>query len=200
MDHLRYSGLHFEAQRQAFLAIVRDDPLVREALLRARDLDLPHWRIVSGLLYNSVWNALTGRPSGHGIKDVDLFYFDPADLSWEAEDTVIVRGEQIFDGLPVPVEIRNEARVHLWFEKRFGQPYPPLSSCEEGIDRFASKTHAVGVRLLGDDALDLYAPFGLDDIFSFRIVPNRILDNAATHHAKGARAAANWPEVTVVAW
>ncbi|MEI5679113.1 MULTISPECIES: nucleotidyltransferase family protein [unclassified Mesorhizobium] len=200
MSHLRFSGLSDVAQKQAFLDIIWRDVLVREALKRARDLALPQWRIVSGALYNTVWNDLTGKPSGYGIKDVDLFYFDPSDLSYEAEDRAIRRGQEVFTGLARPVEIRNQARVHLWFEKHFGQPYPPLSSSEEGIDRFASKTHAVGVRLMHDDTIDLYAPFGLDDIFSFRITPNRIIDNSNTHMAKGARAIATWPEVSVVPW
>ncbi len=200
MSHLRFSGLSDVAQKQTFLDIIWRDELVRDALKRARDLDLLQWRIVSGALYNTVWNSLTKKPSGYGIKDVDLFYFDASDLSYEAEDTAIRRGLEVFKGLARPVEIRNQARVHLWFEKHFGQPYPPLSSAEEGIDRFASKTHAVGVRLMPDDTLDLYAPFGLDDIFSFRITPNRVIDNNRTHMAKGARAIAAWPEVSVVPW
>jgi hypothetical protein len=200
MSHLRFSGLSNDAQKQAFLDIIWRDELVREALKRARDLDLAQWRIVSGALYNTVWNSLTGKPSGYGIKDVDLFYFDASDLSYEAEDQAIRRGEKVFASLSRPVEIRNQARVHLWFEKHFGQSYPPLSSSEEGIDRFASKTHAVGVRLMPDDTLDLYAPFGLDDIFSFRITPNRIIDNSRTHMEKAERAAANWPEISVVPW
>jgi hypothetical protein len=200
MDHLRFSGLPFERQREALLAILRADPLVRAALEVARGLDLPDWWIVSGALYNTVWNALTGRASGHGIKDVDLFYFDAADLSWEAEDAVIRRAAPLFSELPVPVEIRNQARVHLWYEGHFGQPYPPLGSSRDGIDRFACTTHAMGARLDGDGALDLYAPFGLDDVFSFRLVPNRVLDNRATHERKAARAMPLWPELTVVPW
>lgn len=200
MQHLRFSGLSFDRQRDAFEAILRGDPLVTAALEAARAFDLPGWRIVSGALYDTVWNALTDRPSGHGIKDVDLFYFDASDLSWEAEDAVIHQAAPSFDGLPLPVEIRNQARVHLWYEDHFGQPYPPLASCEEGIDRFACTTHAVGVRLCADDRLDLYAPFGLDDIFSFRLVPNRVLDNRATHEKKAARALPLWPELTVVPW
>lgn len=200
MHHLRFSGLPFEHQREAFLAILQADPLVRTALETARRLGLPDWWIVSGALYNTVWNALTGRASGHGVKDVDLFYFDAADLTWEAEDAVIRRAAPLFTDLPVPVEIRNQARGHLWYEGHFGQPYPPLGSSREGIDRFACKTHAVGVRLGVDGTLDLYAPFGLDDIFSFRLVPNRVLDNRATHEKKAARALVHWPELAVVPW
>ncbi|RUZ94018.1 nucleotidyltransferase family protein, partial [Mesorhizobium sp. M7A.F.Ca.US.006.01.2.1] len=94
MDPLSYSGLPLEEQRAAFLAIVLADPLLRDALARARTLDLPDWLVVSGALYNSVWNHLTGKPSGYGIRDVDLFYFDDSDLSYEAEDAVIRRAEK----------------------------------------------------------------------------------------------------------
>ena len=47
---------------------------------------------------------------------------------------------------------------------------------------------------------ELVAPFGLDDIFSFRITPNRVMDNNQTHVAKGARAKECWPEIEVVPW
>lgn len=80
------------------LDIVWRDALVRDFLLRARDLALPQWRIVSGVLYNTVRNALTGRPSGYGVRDVDLFYFDAGDVSYAAEDGVIQRAAAAFDG------------------------------------------------------------------------------------------------------
>ncbi len=38
-------------------------------------------------------------------------YFDPRDLSWEAEGTAIQAATPIFVGLSVAVEVRNEARV-----------------------------------------------------------------------------------------
>jgi hypothetical protein len=90
--------------------------------------------------------------------------------------------------------------VHLWFEQRFGHPYPKLGSSADALARFASRTHAVGVRLWADDSLDLVAPFGLDDIFSFRIVPNKAIDNRVTHQEKAARAKRQWPEITVIPW
>jgi len=56
------------------------------------------------------------------------------------------------------------------------------------------------VRFDGSGELDLVAPFGLDDIFSFRIAPNRALDNQRTHETKGKRAKEYWPEISVVPW
>lgn len=144
MRHLRYSGLPFEEQRAAFLGIIAADPLLAETLARVHELALPDWLVVSGALYNSVWNHLTGKPPGYGIKDVDLFYFDDADLSYEAEDAVIRRAAKHFEGLTLPVEVRNQARVHLWYPKKFGQECPRYTSASESISYFASKTHAVG--------------------------------------------------------
>jgi hypothetical protein len=76
---------------------------------------LPQWRLVAGCLYQTVWNVLTGRPRGTGIRDYDLIYFDE-DLSWAAEDAVIRRAVATARGCVGPVETRNQARVHLWFE------------------------------------------------------------------------------------
>jgi hypothetical protein len=200
MDHLRFSGLDFEKQRAVLIDILKADTLTRSALQRARAFDLPDWMIVSGAIYNTVWNSLTGKPSGYGIKDIDLFYFDASDLSWEAEDAVIKAGEKHFAELPVAVEIRNQARVHLWYPERFGRQCPAYRSSAHSLGYFASKTHAVGVRLAGTGAFEVTAPFGLDDIFSFRIVPNRVIDNQATHEEKAARAKQQWPEISVVPW
>ncbi len=200
MSHLRFSGLPLQKQQAAFLDIVRSSALLTDILNHARQLDLPDWYIVSGALYNLVWNRLTNRPEAHGIKDIDLFYYDASDLTYEAEDRIIKAGDKLFSDVPLPVEIRNQARVHLWYEKHFGLVCPPLRSSENSIGRFASKTHAVGIRLEADGGLKLYAPFGLNDIFSFRIIPNPVADNRATYQAKALRAQQNWPEVTVVPW
>ncbi len=200
MHHLRHSGLPFADQAAALKTILRADPIVWKALELARDLTLPDGMVVSGAIYNSVWNSLTGKPSGHGIKDIDLFYCDGADLSYEAEDAVIRRAAAHFECLPLPVEVRNQARVHLWYPDRFGRICPAYRSSAEALGYFASRTHAVGVRLTVANDIDVIAPFGLDDIFSFRITPNRVMDNRETHEAKGERAVRLWPQITVEHW
>lgn len=186
--------------RAELVEILSGDPLVAIVLERARSLALRDWMLVSGAIYQTVWNRRTARPSGHGLKDVDLVWFDPEDLSFEAEDRVIRRAEAVFADLPVPVELRNQARVHLWFETRFGSPYAPLTSSAESLLRYASICHAVGARLGDDGELEVYAPFGLDDVFALRIRPNRVLANAATHAEKAARMKALWPELTIEPW
>ena len=186
--------------QRAFEQIVRDDPDLMRLLSAARDLGLPQWRLVAGCLYQTVWNVLTGRRRGAGIKDYDLIYFDASAPSWAAEDSVISEVATAVPPLPGPVEVRNQARVHLWFEQRFGAPYPPLACADDALLRYASVVHAVGVRLQQDDRLDVVAPFGLADLFAMVIRPNRVMDNRVSHGAKAARAKAIWPEVTVIPW
>ena len=187
-------------QRDRFEAILRADPDLMTLLERLRDLGLPQWRLVAGCLYQTVWNVLTGRPRGTGIKDYDVAYYDAADLSWEAEDAIIRRVAAGTRGCVGPVEVRNQARVHLWFRERFGLPYPRLASTDEALGYYASIVHAVGVRLEPDGRLDIAAPFGLDDVFALQIRPNCALPNGASHDSKAARAKATWPEVIVVRW
>jgi len=200
MNHLRHSGLPFADQAAALKTILRADPIVWNALELACGLDLPDWMMVSGAIYNSVWNSLVGEPPGHGIKDIDLFYCESTDLSYEAEDAVIRRAATHFERLPLPVEVRNQARVHLWYPDRFGRTCPAYRSSAEALGYFASRTHAVGVRLTPAGDLEIVAPFGLDDIFSFRITPNKVMDNRETHTAKGERAARLWPQIIVEPW
>lgn len=199
-DHLRFSGASHQIQVETVKAIIRRQPVLMAILQRLRDMALPDPLLGSGAIYNSVWNELTGRPALTGIKDADVVYFDDSDLSYEAEDRVIRRAAERFGDLPIPVEVRNQARVHLWFPEKFGSPYPQLRSSAEMMEYFASKTHAVAARLEDDDAISIFAPFGLDDMFSFRITPNTALDNRKTHHTKAERALGIWPELTIIPW
>ncbi len=98
---------------------------------RLRSLALPQWRLVAGCLYQTVWNVLTDRTRGTGIKDYDLIYYEGDDLSWAAEDAVIRRVAAATHDCVGPVEVRNQARVHLWFADRFGCAYPQLTSADE---------------------------------------------------------------------
>ena len=178
-------------------AILRGAPRLMQVLETARDLDLTDWLLFSGAIYQCVLNDLTGRDPDYGIKDYDLGYFDPADTSYEAEDRVIKRVAAAFaPPLREAVEVRNQARVHLWFEGRFGEPYAPLSDTAEALTRFVSPTFAVGARLEPDGRMTLVAPFGLDDLFALRIRPNPGRPSP-NYPAIAEAARRRWPELRI---
>lgn len=184
----------------ALVAILRSLPDLMAILTAMRDLKLADAWLVSGGIYQTTWNILTGRPFDHGIKDYDIIYFDGSDLSYDAEDRIIKAVDAALPHLADKLETRNQARVHLWYEKRFGSAYRPLTCSIEALTNYASKTHAVAARLTGGGEIELRAPFGLSNLFAMRMVPNLALDNRKTHEEKSRRMAALWPELSVVSW
>ncbi|MEV4875881.1 nucleotidyltransferase family protein [Streptomyces cyaneofuscatus] len=181
-------------------SVLSRNEVLTEVMARAAALELPGCYVTAGCLFQTVWNVVTGRPSTHGIKDYDIFYFDGTDLSWEAEDAVIKMGQEVFAGLPAEVEIRNEARVHLWYEEKFGVPCQPYDSTEAAIDSFAATTCCLGVRLEPGGGWRVYAPHGLSDVFNLVVRPNPVLAPREVYEAKAARWRDEWPELTVLPW
>lgn len=194
------SRLPLDEQLQALRATLSSNPTLIAVLDRAAALALPGWYLTAGCLFQTIWNVTTGRPPEQGIKDYDLFYFDPADLSWEAEDRAIRAGRDAFAGLPAEVEIRNQARVHLWYEEKFGVPCPPHPSTEAAIDTFAATTCCLGIRLEPGGHWRVYAPHGLADIFNLLLRPNPALAPREVYEAKAARWRGEWPGLRVMPW
>jgi hypothetical protein len=177
-----------------FLSAILRNPCNAALLQRLPDLGLPDCWLVSGSLFQTVWNIQCGLPLTHGIKDYDVFYFDP-DTSWEAEDAFIQRGHALLGDLGITVEIRNQARVHLWYEKKFGAPYPPLTRATDGIDRFLMPCAQVGISPDGR----LYVPKGLDDIAAMVVRPNPVANYSRDRYLEKARRwQAQWPRLTII--
>ena len=192
--------LPVDGQLAALRETLERNDVLMEVLARTATLELPGWYVTAGCLFQTVWNVVTGRPPTHGIRDYDVFYFDDRDLSWEAEDRVIKAGREVFAGLPAEVEIRNEARVHLWYEEKFGTPCPPYTSTEAAIDHFAATTCCLGIRLEPDGRWRVYAPHGLSDVFNLVVRPNPVLAPRTVYETKAARWREVWPELVVLDW
>jgi hypothetical protein len=183
-------------QREAeFRRIIANDPDIAAMLAAMRTFDAPDLWLVSGVLFQTVWNVLEGRPRGHGILDYDLFYFDP-DTSEEVEDRWIKRAVAHFAFAPREVQLRNQARVHLWYPKKFAIPYPQLHSSCDGIRQFLMPACMVGVNA----SHEIFAPLGLDDIFDRIIRPNPLWDGPPrdSYLEKARRYMQDWPTVRLI--
>jgi hypothetical protein len=184
--------------RTDFLVLALRNPVNAAIADVLREMALPDAWMVAGCLTQTAWNALTGRPITYGINDYDIFYFDP-DTSWEAEDAVIKRVQTRLRDLDARIEVRNQARVHLWYPAKHGKPYAPLRRATEGIDRFLTVNTQVGIRRT-DNGDDVYAPKAFDDIANMVVRPNPSPNfSPANYAAKAARWKALWPELTVMA-
>lgn len=185
--------------RNEFQRIIADDPEMCALLSAMRSFEAPDLWLVSGALFQTVWNALGGHLRGHGIDDYDLFYFDP-NTSEEAEDRWIKRAANHLAFVKHPVQLRNQARVHLWYPQKFGIAYPQLTCSCDGVDQFLVQASVVAVRQPSADALDIYAPLGLEDIFNRTLRPNPLWQGPPRKEfeTKCNRYRRDWPELTIV--
>lgn len=181
------------------LAAVLADPVCAELVERLPALDLPDWWIAAGAVFQNVWNHVEGRPPGWGITDYDVFYCDDGDLGWEAEDAVIRRVDDACADLGARLEVRNQARVHLWYAEKFGVPATPFRRATDGIDAFVATTCQVGITREAE-GLRVYAPHGLEDVFALRLRPHRARPLQDVYEAKARDYQRRWPSLTVEPW
>jgi uncharacterized protein len=171
---------------------------ITEIIKRVPELEIPNWYLVAGCVAQTVWNELHGFPLASNIRDYDLVYYDNLDLSYEAEDQIIKRASSVFSCISALVEVRNEARVHLWYEKRFGHPIVQYNSVEDAISSFHCTATTIGIKSDGNGRFRFYAPFGLDDLFSLVIRPNKRQARKEIYTEKAERWKKIWPNLNVI--
>ena len=164
----------------------RNTPLY-DIIKQASKLDLENYYIGAGCITQTVWNHLSGLDLTHGISDVDFVYFNHEDLP-------IHLTSDVFD-----IDITNQAKVHLWHEDYFGYGIEPYTSVEHAIDSWPTAATAVGVRLEGDE-LKVYAPFGLDDIFSMTVRANKVKIAEEIYIQKVEKWKKKWDKLTIIPW
>ena len=181
------------------MAQLRGSSVLWECLERLAGLGLPDWYLGAGCIAQTVWNAAHGKPAAADIDDYDVVYFDARDLmeSGENEATAMVR--EAMNGLPVAVDVKNQARVHLWYRQRFGYDIVPYASTEDAIASWPTTATAIGVRL-EHGRLRVFAPLGLDDLLGLVVRANRVQITPEIYRRKVSRWVRHWPKLTALPW
>jgi hypothetical protein len=173
-------------------------PAIRCLLDRWHAIDLPDARLSGSLIAQARWNEVFGFDAHHGIDDADIVYFDGGDLSQETELAAERRIAALFADLPVRVDVKNQARVHLWYRAKFGYAIEPYRSIAGAIATFPTTSSAVG--LCGGDGRDIIAPFGLADLLHPRVRANAAQITEAYFGKKAARWRRFWPDLEILPW
>ena len=74
------------------------------------------------------------------------------------------------------------------------------SSDVEKQDTFLNQSSCFGVCPDSDGSLDVYAPFGFEDLFAMVVRPNPRRDVPKVYYEKADRWRQLWPTLTVVPW
>jgi len=187
------------AAHRSLRSIVAESPVLNTILTRWADINLPDCWLSGSAIAQTAWNAAFGLAPEYGLADVDLVHFDKTDLTEEAEARQAARLHELFADMPVRIDAKNEARVHLWYEAKFGYPIEPYRSSEHAISTFPTTAGAVGIRP-ETGGLSVFAPFSLDDLLSCTVRPNKVQITEAIYEAKVARWRSCWPSLTIVNW
>jgi hypothetical protein len=158
-------------------------------------LGLPDAWLSGSLLVQAWWNICFYRPPLHGIADADIIYFDPTDLSEAAEAGAAAHVASIFTDLPIRLDVKNQARVHLWYPDRFGKMIAPYRSAQDATKSFPTTVSAVAI-----DDRRISAPFGLDDFLAPVVRANATLIDRAFYEHKAQRWADCWPDLPILPW
>jgi hypothetical protein len=96
-------------------------------------------------------------------------------------------------------DVKNQARVHLWYEARFGYPIEPYRSSAGAIDTFPTTAGSIGIRPARGE-LAAYTAFGLDDLLNLKVRPNKRQVTREIYCKKVDRWKALWPMLDIVDW
>lgn len=179
-------------------AIIRATPWMMRVLGAARACAPPGWWVGGGVLRDLVWDRLHGDFDPARVHDVDLAFFDPVD--WSHGREVALEGALAARLEGVVWDVKNQAAVHTWYERRFGVTVTPLRSVAEGVATWPETATAVAVHLDVHDRLKVLAPCGLTDLLEgvCRRNPRRVTAERYRKRLVCKQVAERWPKVVIV--
>lgn len=194
-----YQNQILSIQEEALLCLLKQDRELYKIIESVSALRIPALYVGGGSIAQTVWNHLFAKPIGYGISDVDIVYCD-ATLNDRKDRLIKDDIISTIDQSNYAIDITNEAKVHLWYKKAFGFQIPPYSSTEEAISTWPSTATSIGVYLDKKNELQLFAPYGLSDLFAGILRPNKTMISQAIYEEKVQKWRSKWPDLRVIDW
>ena len=156
-------GMNTLKNKAQILDSFRENPDMMAILTIIRDLELNDSWLAAGSVRNFIWNLLSDKPAFDCETDVDVIFFDP-DVSYE--ETLAIESKLREDFPQYQWELKNQAYMHQ--HSPHTEPY--VNSCD-AMSKYPERCTAIGLRLHADATLELFAPYGLEDILNFQVSP-----------------------------
>ena len=182
------------------IELIRSSASMMRVLRAVRDEQIPDAWIGAGVLRDLVWGERYGAGfSPDEVRDVDVAFFDPHDLSRANDDTTT---ERLQRQLPaIPWEAKNQAAVHTWYPDKFGgAAVEPLTSIHDAVGTWPETATAVAVRLGADGLIKICAPLGIADLLDgvWRRNPRRVDIQGSLARLARHQPATRWSRVSVI--
>jgi hypothetical protein len=91
--------------------------------------------------------------------------------------------------------VKNQARVHLWYQQRFNASYPRLTSPRDGIDRYLITCTCIGIEVTTGA---LYAPNGLQALYEGILRMNPVNSQPIQFRQKAEDYQLRWPWLRIL--
>lgn len=152
------------------LETFRENTDLMRILTIIRDLDLKDSWLAAGSVRNFIWNLLSDKSPFDRETDVDVIFFDP-DVSYEETVSLEKKLREVFP--QYQWELKNQVYMH-----QHSPHTVPYTSSRDAMSKYPERCTAIGLRLHADATLELFAPYGLEDIFNFHVSSTpHFLDN-----------------------
>ncbi|HBO99998.1 MAG: hypothetical protein UU48_C0033G0008 [Candidatus Uhrbacteria bacterium GW2011_GWF2_41_16] len=152
-------------QKIDIVHIIEEDECMMKVLRAVYTLQLPDWWIGAGFIRNKIWDMLQGEgcvPPG----DIDVVYFDPANL---LEDQEKIYEHQLENIYPTGKwSVKNMARMHVV------NGDDPYVSSLDAIAHWPETATAVAVTLDESEKVLFQTPHGADDLLQMIIRPTPV--------------------------
>lgn len=189
-------------QNETFISILKQNKDLMTILDYIEELNLPNFYIAAGSVFQTIWNYYDNKPLNYKIKDIDIIYYDTNNTSKETEKELEDKIIEHFSKLNINYEfdVHNEARMHLWKKENENKNIDQYKNSEDAIDQWIATVHAIGITKK-DNCIQVYAPYGLSDIFSKTIRPIKHKNNSEELYNKKVK---SWQQrfnnLTIIEW
>jgi uncharacterized protein len=163
---------------------------ILDAVCRQR---LPDWAVGAGFIRSAVWDALHDYAEPTPLADVDVLFFDAADITRERECAIQAT---LAEAMPdVPWSVKNQARMN----RRNGDA--PYLDTADALRFWLETPTAVAIRIDDDGGALVLAPFGVEDLLGMVCRPTPSGRRRLSEYQSRVREknwSARWPRVRIL--
>ena len=131
------------------------------------NLNFKNYFLAAGCLNQKIFNYYHNYDLDYGIEDYNIVYYDE-DISYESEDKIIKDLTKRLNKFHLSIDIKNEKRVPIWYNKKYGTRRKEYLSVEDAIKRWGTIVTCIGVRF-ENNKFKVFASYDLNALFELII-------------------------------
>lgn len=158
--------------------------------------DFKNYYLAAGCINQTIFNYYHNYDLDYGIGDYDIVYYDE-DTSYEKEDIIIKDLKERLKHLDLKFDIKNEKRVHIWYNEKYKTNRKEYESVEDAISKWGTTITCLGVRM-ENNKLIVCAPYGLNDLFNLILRPVKIDFIKEDYEKKVTKWTSKWELLKVI--